>query len=115
MRRVVVIAFLALAGMVGVWLSWPRPPALVELLRTLPEVAKVEYRGSQNAPLVVVHLRYWHFVPRELCKLDGIDFEDNLATVQKVQEDQLAIARFLIRVHGLKAGITAFRGTVPGP
>jgi hypothetical protein len=43
-----------------------------------------------------------HFVPPDLCKLDGIDFEASLDAVEKVQEDQLAIARFLIREHGLQ-------------
>ena len=71
-------------------------------LRALPEVAKVEYTGSANAPLVVVHFLDWHFVPPELCKLDGIDFEASLDAVEKVQEDQLAIARYLIREHGLQ-------------
>src|SRR5258708_10012896 len=102
MRRVVVITFLAVAGTIAAWLLSPRPPALVQSLRALPEVAKVEYSGSQNAPVVVVHLRDFHYVPRELCKPDGIDFEENLANVEKVQEDQLAIARFLIREHGVK-------------
>jgi hypothetical protein len=104
MRRAILIALLAVAGTIAAWQVFrPRPPALVESLRALPEVARVDYVGPANAPLVVVHLRDWHFVPRELCKLDGIDFEDNLATVEKVQEDQLAIARFLIREHGVKA------------
>jgi len=66
------------------------------------EVAKVEYTGSANAPLVVVHFLDWHFVPPDLCKLDGIDFEANLDTVEKVKDDQLAIARHLIREHGLQ-------------
>ena len=37
-----------------------------------------------------------------VCELDGIDFEANLADVGRVQEDELAIARFLIANHGLK-------------
>jgi hypothetical protein len=75
---------------------------LVDSLHALPEVAKVEYTGAANAPLVVVHFLDWHFVPPDLCKLDGIDFEANNAAVEKVQDDQLAIARYLIREHGLQ-------------
>jgi len=104
MRRIVVIALLVLAvvALVVGWRIWTRPPALVVSLRALPEVAKVEYTGSANAPLVVVHFLDWHFVPPDLCKLDGIDFEANLDTVEKVKDDQLAIARHLIREHGLQ-------------
>src|SRR5262249_39235290 len=82
MRRIVVIVLLVLpvvALVVGVRM-WTLPPALVVSLRALPEVAKVEYTGSANAPLVVVHFLDWHFVPPDLCKLDGIDFEANLDT-----------------------------------
>jgi hypothetical protein len=106
MRRIAVIALfvlLAVALVVG-WRIWTRSPALVVLLRALPEVAKVEYTGSANAPLVVVHFLDWHFVPPDLCKLDGIDFQANLDAVEKVQDDQLAIARYLIREHALQAG-----------
>jgi hypothetical protein len=104
MRRIAVIALLVLAAVALVvgWRIWTRPPALAVSLRAPPEVAKVEYTGSANAPLVVVHFLDWHFVPPDLCKLDGIDFEANLDTVEKVQEDQLAIARYLIREHGLQ-------------
>ena len=104
MRRIATIALLvlpAIALVVG-WLIWTRPPALVVSLRALPEVAKVEFTGSANAPLIVVHFLDWHFVPPDLWKLDGIDFEANLDAVEKVQEDQLAIARYLIREHGLQ-------------
>ncbi|HZZ80670.1 MAG TPA: hypothetical protein VFE62_19360 [Gemmataceae bacterium] len=66
-------------------------------------MGKVDYTGNADAPLVVVHLRDWHHVPRELCELEGIDFDANLKTVESVQEEELAIARHLIREHGLKA------------
>src|SRR5262249_13615371 len=103
-RRIVGIALLVLpvVALVVGWRIWTRPPALVVSLRALPEVAKVEYKGSANAPLFVVHFLDWHFVPPDLCKLDGIDFEANLDTVEKVQEDQLAIALYLIHEHGLQ-------------
>ena len=84
MRRLAVIALLVLpvVALVVGWRIWTRPPALVVSLRALPEVAKVEYTGSVNAPLVVVHFLDWHFVPPDLCKLDGIDFEANLDAVE---------------------------------
>ena len=77
MRRIAVIALLVLpvVALVVGWRIWTRPPALVGSLRALPEVANVEYAGLANAPLVVVHFLDWHFVPPNLCKLDGIDFE----------------------------------------
>ena len=101
MRRISAIGLLLLpvVALVVGWRIWTRPPALVVSLRALPEVAKVEYTGSADAPLVVVHVLDWHFVPPDLCKLDGIDFEASLDAVEKVQEDQLAIARYLIRDH----------------
>src|SRR5262249_60325986 len=82
-RRIVGIALLVLpvVALVVGWRIWTRPPALVVSLRALPEVAKVEYTGSANAPLVVVHFLDWHFVPPDLCKLDVIDFEANLGVV----------------------------------
>jgi hypothetical protein len=75
MRRIAVIALLVLpvVALVVGWRIWTRPPALVVSLRALPEVAKVEYTGSANAPLVVVHFLDWHFVPTDLCKLEGIN------------------------------------------
>jgi hypothetical protein len=73
MRRIAVIALLVLpvVALVVGWLIWMRLPALVVSPRALPEVAKVEYTGSANAALVVVHFLDWHFVPPDLCKLDG--------------------------------------------
>jgi hypothetical protein len=50
MRRIAVIALLVLS-VVPLVLGWrilTRPPALAVSLRTLPEVAKVEYAGSAN-------------------------------------------------------------------
>jgi len=48
MRRIVVIALVVLpvAALVVGWRIWTRPPALVDSLRALPEVAKVEYTGA---------------------------------------------------------------------
>jgi hypothetical protein len=72
---------------------------VVVSLRRLPEVASVEYSGGREA--VVIHLRDWHFVPRELCALEGIDFQGNLEAVAKVQDEQIAVVRFLIHDYGL--------------
>jgi hypothetical protein len=102
LRSAILLLVLPVIALVVGGQMWTRPPALVVSLRSLPEVAKVEYTGSADAPLVVVHFLDWHFVPPDLCKLDGIDFEANLDAVEKVQEDQLAIARYLIREHGLQ-------------
>jgi hypothetical protein len=102
-RKIVAIAVGAAVLIVAGIATWQltRPPAIVASLRQLSEVARVEYTGPADSPMILIHLRDWHHVPRELCKLDGIDFEENLAIVEKVQDDQLAIARFLIREHGL--------------
>src|SRR5262249_54071865 len=62
----------------------------------LPQVADVEYSGPADASLTVVHVRDWHFVPKELADAEGLDFQAHLDSVEKVQADQLAIARFLI-------------------
>ena len=43
MRRIAIIAFLAVVALVVGWRIWTHPPALVVSLRALPEVAKVEY------------------------------------------------------------------------
>jgi hypothetical protein len=104
MRRVAIciVLFAIAAAFLAVWLVWPRPPALVVSLRAMPAVGKVEYSGPSDAASVVVHLRDWHFVPRDLCKIDGIDFDKNLAIVERVQADELAVARSLIAEHGLK-------------
>ena len=50
MRRIAVIALLVLpvVALVVGWRFWTGPPASVDSLRALPEVAKVEYTGSAN-------------------------------------------------------------------
>ena len=49
---------------------------------------------------MVVHIRDWHYVPREMCEAEGIDFAANLAIVQSVQMEQNVIARDFMRSHG---------------
>ena len=61
------------------------PELVNELTFLSDDVADVEYSGWAGAKLVVVHLRDWPFVPRDLCKLHGIDFEENVKVVRKVQ------------------------------
>jgi hypothetical protein len=99
MRRLLlsVAVFAALIGALAVFSFWPSPPPIVASLRQLPEIAKVEYTGQPGAALTVIHMRDWHYVPRDLCRLDGIDFDANLDAVEKVQADQLAVARYLIQ------------------
>jgi hypothetical protein len=96
-----VVVLAALAGGAA-WWWWLQPPALVQALRTLPEVRDVEYRGPASASRVVLQLRDWPFVSREQCEADGVDFNGHLNTVEKVQTDQLAIARWLMRDQGVR-------------
>jgi hypothetical protein len=77
----VLLLILGTAGGLAAWQLFRAPP-VVRSLRALPEVARVDYVDPANAPLVVIHLRDWHFVSRDSCKQDGIDFEDNRATVE---------------------------------
>ncbi|MBI3410370.1 MAG: hypothetical protein HY040_18680 [Planctomycetes bacterium] len=95
---------LMLCGLaVGFALMGYKSPGIVQAVRALPEAAAVDYSGPADAPLIIVHLRDWHFVPKELADLEGLDFSALLSTVEKVQADQLGIARFLVREHGAKA------------
>lgn len=100
------IAFLgvSIASLIVAIILQPKVPGIVLKLRTLPQVAHVGYQyiGSGETRLVVVHLRDWHFVSRNLCELEGISFEEVLTVAKAVQESQVAIARHLIQAHGLK-------------
>lgn len=100
------IAFLgvSIGCLIAAIILRPKVPGIVEELRAIPHVAHVGYQhiGSGETRLVVVHLRDWHFVPRNLCELEGISFEEVLTVAKAVQESQVAIARHLIRSHGLK-------------
>lgn len=90
---------------------------VVDLLRQLPGVVQVEVAVTVNEPTSrIIHIRDWHFIPRELFALDmkevhGRDLADKeidrlyqefLLEVELVQIEQLAILRCLIRHHGLK-------------
>jgi hypothetical protein len=76
--------------------------ALRPRIRATPQAVRVDYSGPANAKLVVVHLRDYHFVPRELCEIEGIPFDEVLKIAASVQESQLAIARELVRSHSLR-------------
>jgi hypothetical protein len=97
-----------------------------DLLRRLPGVAQVEVGVRAEKPTCrIVHLRDWHFVPKELYALDmkhttgrelsqeEIDrlHRELLLEVEVVQLEQMALLRCLIKHHGLKRiyceGLTA--------
>jgi hypothetical protein len=88
-----------------------------DLLRHLPGVAQVELALAAKKPKArIVHLRDWHFVPKDLYALDmkqahGRELTDDeidrlhqelLLEVELVQIEQLAMLRCLIKHHGLK-------------
>jgi len=90
---------------------------VVNLLRQLPGVVKVEVGTTAKKPTSrIIHLRDWHFVPKELYALDmktahgremtadEIDrlHQELLLEVELVQIEQMAVLRCLIKHHGLK-------------
>ena len=90
---------------------------VVDLLRQLPGVVRVEVGVAPQKPTArIVHLRDWHFVPKDLYALDmkqahgreltpeEIDrlHQELLLEVQLVQLEQMALLRCLIKHHGLK-------------
>ncbi len=86
------------------------------LLRQLPGVVEVDARPTKNATHRLVHLRDWHFVPKDLYALDmkaaykrplsdrEIDLlhEELLLEVELVQIEQMTLLRCLIKHHGLR-------------
>jgi hypothetical protein len=90
---------------------------VIDLLRGLPSVVQVEVGVAPKNPTSrIVHLRDWHFVPKELYALDmkatlgrelatdEIDrlHQELLLEVELVQIEQMALLRCLIKHHGLK-------------
>jgi hypothetical protein len=74
-------------------------------LRQLPGVVRVEVLVHADQPTHrIVHLRDWHFVPRDLYALDTNDepYEKFLQKVDAVQQEQMALLRCLIKHHGLR-------------
>jgi hypothetical protein len=89
----------------------------VDLLRNLPGVVQVEAGVTSRKPNSrIVHLRDWHFVPKDLYAIDmkqvhgreltpeEIDrlHQELLLEVELVQFEQMALLRSLIKYHGLK-------------
>ena len=100
--------------------------SVVELLRGLPGVVRVDVGVKAEKPTCrIVHLRDWHFVPKDLYALDmktatGRELADDeidrlhrelLLQVEAVQLEQMALLRCLVKHHGLKRlhceGLTA--------
>lgn len=87
------------------------------ILRSLPGVVQVEVCVRAEKPTYrIIHLRDWHFVPKELFVVDMADahrrqlsedeidilHEQHLLEVELVQLEQMAVLRCLIRHHGLQ-------------
>jgi hypothetical protein len=128
------LAFVALLAAVIAWQFWPRtpPPGADTSLDGLPHVATVEGDVKGRPERVVVHLRDWHLVPRELfdkdvkaaarrdLSKDELDrlYAEHLDAVEKVQTQLDAVIRELaarrrglpVYVEGLTDdGITVFK------
>lgn len=88
-----------------------------DILRQLPGVVEVEVQRLSKSPTHrLIHLRDWHFVPKELFALDmkaayqrplsehEIDLlvEEHLLEVERVQIEQMTLLRCLIKHHGLR-------------
>jgi hypothetical protein len=98
-----------------------RTPA-VEVLRQLPGVAEVEVLVPAAQPTHrIIHLRDYHFVPRDLFALDvrqaagklAVDelYRQHLLDVEQVAVEQATILRSLVKHHRLRRvlaeGLTA--------
>jgi hypothetical protein len=90
---------------------------VLDLLRQLPGVVQVELGVPAEKPMHrIVHLRDWHFVPKNLYAIDIMNaagrevsgeeidrlHQELLLEVEAVQLEQMALLRCLIRHHGLK-------------
>jgi hypothetical protein len=92
------------AGLVLAFVVWLEgAPSIVQELRGLPEISRVDYSGPKDAKVTVVQIRDFHFVPKENADLEGLNYPALLDEVERVQTDEMAIARFLIRRHGVRA------------
>jgi len=87
------------------------------LLRKLPTVASVEVLlNPVEAERSFIHIKDWHFVPREMFAADirstsvspvtdakiEQQFEEHLREVALVQDDQIKLLRKLIENHGVR-------------
>jgi hypothetical protein len=90
-----------------------RPVA--DLLRQLPGVVSVEVVPASGKPARrLIHLRDFHYVPRDLFALElrgqgaiseeemDLRYQEHLLQVELVQLEQLALLRCLARRHGLR-------------
>ena len=90
---------------------------VVDVLRSLPGVAQVEVLVKSDRPTHrIIHLRDWHFVPKDAYAIDMNDahgrklpeaefdwlYQKLLLEVELVQIEQMAVLRILIKHHGLK-------------
>lgn len=90
---------------------------VADLLRRLPGVVQVDVSVAADKPTSrIIHLRDWHYVPKELYALDmksahhreltddEIDrlHRELLLEVELVQVEQMAVLRCLVKHHGLK-------------
>lgn len=88
-----------------------------EILRGLPGVVQVEVVAKSDKPTGrIIHLRDWHYVPKDLYALDmrqahGRELSEQeldqlhqelLLDAEIVQLEQMALLRCLIKHHGLK-------------
>ena len=88
----------------------------VDILRGLPGVVRVEVAQVANPTRRIIHLRDWHYVPKDLFTLDLNDlhgrtltaeeldrrYRESLLEVEVVQLEQMAMLRCLIKHHGLR-------------
>ena len=80
----IIATFLALSIGFLASILWPDDaPAIVQELRSLPEVARVDYSGPRGAAQTIIHIRDYHFVPKDLADLDGLDYP---ALLEQVEE-----------------------------
>lgn len=90
---------------------------VADLLRSLPGVVQVEALVKSEKPTHrIIHLRDWHFAPKDAYAIDMNDahgqklpeaefdllYQKLLLEVELVQIEQMAVLRCLIKHHGLK-------------
>jgi hypothetical protein len=104
LRRRIVLIFLAVCLAVAVLFAlWPAPPApsaLAEELEGAPGVASATASVTARQPaLTIVHLRDYRLVPRTLY---GGDYGAHLDAVEAVQDEQVALLRWLIENYEVR-------------
>jgi hypothetical protein len=94
----------------------PSGQPFLDAMRTLPYVKRIELVEPSRPIQTIIHLRDWHYLPKDTfeadlrsvnaspmpaAELDG-RYERFLFEVERVQAEQTAILRHLIRHHGLR-------------